>query len=369
MRSKIITLFLIGMLSAANAETLRVLNWSDYIDESFLEQFATQNGITIDYVTYEDVDQFDFQFFLEDQSFDVVFPPIDSLSKMIEREMVIPLNTDRLPNIGNIDPRFFELLNAYDPGNQYSLPYLWGTTGIGINRAAVAKALGVDEVPNSWSLVFDPAIAEKLSSCGISWLDSEIEMLPLALNYLGLDAQTTSRSDFRRAESELSPLASYVSTFTSEDYVQPFANGQLCVTVGYSGDIFQAIDEAAEGLELEYIIPKEGAFVWFDIVTITKTADVALAHKFVNALMAPETIAGITNYVWYANAIPASMPMIDEEIRTDPAIYPSEEVSEKLFGYPLYEDSVLRTMKRRWVKVKCAGGQECLVPIESIPTN
>ncbi len=370
MRVLIISMLMLGQL--AGAATLRVLNWSDYIDEAFLIQFSQQFNVEVDYVTYEDVDQFDFQFFLSETQFDVVFPPIDSLATMIDRGLTTPLNKTWLPNLKQIDPAQMKRIATYDPGNQFALPYLWGTTGLGINVDKVKTVLGVDDVPPSWALIFDPQYAQKLQACGISWLDSEIEMLPLSLNYIGQNPQSTSRTDFRTAEAHLSQVSPFVRSFTSETYMEPFREGQLCIVVGYSGDIYQAIFEAEEsnnGQNLEYVIPKEGTFVWFDPVVITSKENNRMAHEFVNALMDPKNIAGITNYVWYANAVPASLPFIDDDIKEDPSIYPDKETADKLFGYPVYEDGTLRTMTRRWTIVKCAAGQECLVPLEAIPSS
>lgn len=359
-------------LTWAHAETLNILNWSDYIDEDVLNAVAAKNNVDLNYVTYEDIDEFEFKFFVEENDFDIVFPPIDDIQTMQERGLIAPLNRNLLPNYRNISQTQLDSLAEYDPENRYALPYLWGTTGLGINVDLVKQVLNVDVIPNTWGLIFDQEYAEKLSSCGISWLDSEIEMLPLSLNYIGLSPRSTSRSDFRKVEEHLSLVSPHVTSFNSEAYLEEFEQGKLCAVVGYSGDIYQAIwngEEAGNGLNLEYRIPREGAFIWVDPIVITAKANQRLAHAFLNDIFAPENMAAITNYVWYANAVPASNNLIDDEIRSDPSIYPDETTLRKLFSYPVYESSTLRTMTRRWTKIKCAAGQECLVPIEAAPTN
>jgi putrescine transport system substrate-binding protein len=370
MRNSLLIIFL--SLGVTHAETLNILNWSDYIESEVVDAFAQRYGVEINYVTFEDIDEFEFKFFVEENSFDVVFPPIDDIQTMIDRNLLAPLDRALLPNFRNISATQLNSLAVYDPGNRYALPYLWGTTGLGINVDKVKEALGVEDVPNTWGLIFDSENAAKLSGCGISWLDSEIEMLPLSLNYIGLNPQSSSRSDFRKVEEHLSQVSPFVSSFNSEAYLEQFEQGELCAVVGYSGDIYQAIWNAEENgtnQALEYRIPAEGAFIWVDPVTITAKANKELAHAFVNELFDPENIAAITNYVWYANAVPASNSFIEDDIREDPSIYPDETTLDKLFSYPVYENSHLRTMTRRWTKIKCAAGQECLVPIEATPTD
>ena len=369
--SLILSLIWVLMLNCSvSAETLKILNWSDYIDEDFLAEFAASRNIEIDYQTYEDLSEFDFKFFIETNEYDIVFPPIDGFHKMVERGSLSKIKKSLLSNYKNLDSERLKQLESYDPGNSYSLPYLWGTTGIGINVDKVTEILGTDNFPRSWALLFTPEYAEKLQECGVSWLDNEIEMLQASLNFQGKNPKSESRADFRLAEKHLSTVAKTVKTFTSEEYIEPFRDGDLCAVIGYSGDVFQAIWEAEElenGQNLEYFIPNEGSSVWIDIVTMTSTANQKLAYDFLNALMDPEIIAGITNYVWYANSVPKSNPFIDEEITADESIYPNTNVMKSLYGAPVYKESILRSMQRRWVKVKCSAGQECLVPIDAIP--
>ncbi len=233
---------------------------------------------------------------------------------------------------------------------------MWGTTGIGYNIDMIAERLGEDYEVDSWSLVFDPEIAAQVADCGISFLDAPTEMFPAALAYLGRDPQSRETEDLEAAAELLGSVREYVRYFHSSQYISDLANGETCVSVGWSGDVFQAADRAAEadrGVNVWYAIPKEGALVWFDMLAVPEDApNVENAHAFINYLMEPDVIAEITNYVWYANANEASVPMVDEEITSDPAIFPTDEVMDRLFTAVTYGSRVDRVISRLWTGVR-----------------
>jgi putrescine transport system substrate-binding protein len=232
---------------------------------------------------------------------------------------------------------------------------MWGTNGIGYNVEKVQEILGKDTV-DSWAVLFDPEIASQFAECGIHFLDSPAEVYPAVLAYLGLDPASTAPEDIAKAEEVLMSVRPYIEKFHSSQYINALANGDICLAMGYSGDVFQARDRAAEadaGVTVEYAIPKEGAEMWFDQLAIPADAEnVDEAHEFINYLMRPEVIAKASNYVYYANGNKASQELLNEDVIGDPAIYPTEEVQEKLFTKPPYSAKDTRIITRSWTEVK-----------------
>jgi putrescine transport system substrate-binding protein len=231
---------------------------------------------------------------------------------------------------------------------------MWGTVGIGYNKKKVAEALGTDQI-DSWKVVFDPESMKKLAECGVHILDAPQEIVPTALNYLGFDPDSRNPGEIAKAEELLLSIRPYVRKFHSSEYINALANGDICVAVGYSGDIFQARDrasEAGQGVEINYVIPKEGAEMWFDQMAIPADAPhVEEAHAFLNYIMKPEVIAKASNYVFYANGNKASQPLLDKEVIDNPAIYPSDEVVKRLFITLPYDSKTQRMVTRSWTTV------------------
>ncbi|WP_163831730.1 extracellular solute-binding protein [Spartinivicinus ruber] len=369
-----LALIILILSEVAVAKTFRILNWVAYIDKSVLNDFADRYNVDIEYDTFDDIDGFRQKFLVKNPGglYDIIFPPVDYIPALIERNVLYKLDNTQLPNIKNLSKTALLDLKKYDSTNSYVHPYLWGTVGLGVNIQQVKKALNVDTVPLSWDLVFNPEYATKLASCGISYLDSEIEIFPLVLNYLGRHGDSQKRSDIVYASKYLRGLASGITYFDSESYMERLQEGEVCVAIGYSGDILQAISQAKKAkkdFELQYILPEEGTSRWIDAVAIpSDTANLELAHAFLNYLMEPEVIAKITNYVWYANNVPASTSLVDKAVVNDQTIYPTESVQAKLFSIPKYELRLQRSMIRYWTRVKCAHSTEqCRAPISGLP--
>lgn len=246
-------------------------------------------------------------------------------------------------------------LEVNDPGNLYSVPYLWGTNGIGYNVAKIKEVLGVDEI-DSWARIFEPENLKKLNACGVAFMDSPDEMFPSVLNYMGLDPRSTNPEDYKKAEAKLMAVRPYVTYFHSSKYIGDLANGDICVAFGYSGDVFQAAaraEEAGKGIEIAYSIPKEGANLWFDMMAIPADAkNVKEAHAFINYLLDPAVIATVSDYVGYANPTPKAGELMDQEVRNDPSIYPSQAVLDKLYISAELPPKIQRAMTRAWSKIK-----------------
>ncbi|MEO1380560.1 MAG: extracellular solute-binding protein, partial [Pseudomonadota bacterium] len=244
----------------------------------------------------------------------------------------------------------------YDPGNEYSINYMWGTTGIGVNTGKVAEILGDDAPVGSLELIFDPANMEKLASCGVHFLDAPTEMIPAALKYLGEDPDSHDPEVIAKAEAVLAGVRPHVQKFHSSEYINALANGDICVAFGWSGDILQSRDRAAEaenGVEIAYNAPSEGALMWFDQMAIPADApNPEGAHIFLDFIMNKENIAAASNYVYYANGNAASQELLVEDVIGDPAVYPDEETVKNLYTTTPYPAKVQRVVTRLWTKIK-----------------
>ncbi|MVW74253.1 polyamine ABC transporter substrate-binding protein [Pseudomonas xionganensis] len=346
----------IALPAAQAAErTVNVYNWSDYIGETTLADFQQASGIKVLYDVFDSNESLEGKLLAGRSGYDLVVPSNNFLGKQIKAGAFQKLDRSLLPNWNNLDPALLKQLQTNDPGNQYSVPYLWGTNGIGYNVAKVKEVLGVDEI-DSWAVLFEPENMAKLATCGVSFLDSGDEMIPSVLNYLGLDPNSHDPDDYAQAEAKLLAVRPYVTYFHSSKYIGDLANGDICVAAGFSGDILQAADradEAGKNIEIAYVIPKEGGNLWFDMLAIpVDAANVSEAHSFINYLLEPEVIAGVSEYVGYANPNPAARELMDEEMRNDEAIYPPQAVLDKLYISAELPSKVQRLMTRTWSRIK-----------------
>ena len=349
-----VVLGLVAGQAIAQERVVNVYNWSDYIDDSILEDFTKETGIKVVYDVFDSNEILETKLLKGSTGYDVVVPTGTFLARQIQAGVFQKLDKSKLPNLSNMWDVIAKRTEKYDPGNDYSINYMWGTTGIGYNVGKVKEALGVDTI-DSWAAVFDPANAAKLADCGIYMLDAPAEMIPAALNYLGKEPDSKSAEDIAAAEAALMAIRPHIRKFHSSEYINALANGDICVAIGWSGDVFQARDRAAEadqGVEIGYSIPKEGAQMWFDQMAIPADAPhVAEAHEFINYIMKPEVIAKASNYVFYANGNKASQELLDEEVRGDPAVYPDEATTEKLFTTTPPDNKEQRLFTRTWTKV------------------
>ncbi len=345
-------------VSALSAEdkVLNVYNWSDYIDDSVLKDFTEKTGIKVNYDVFDSNELLETKLLAGSSGYDVVVPSAHFLSRQIEAGVFQKLDKDKIPNLKNMWDVIEERTALYDEGNMHSVNYLWGTTGIGYVEEKVKEVLGDDVPLDSWDLVFKPEYAEKLAKCGIHWLDAPTEMIPAMEKYLGLDPAKTDKASLKKVEELAAKVRPYIQKFHSSEYIGALANGDICVAIGWSGDMFQAQSRAKEnktGMTVKYVIPKEAAQMWFDMLTIPVDAKhVDEAHQFINHLMEPENIAKISNYVAYANGNKASQALLDKSILENPAIYPTEDVLGRLYTTKAYEGKLQRLVTRSWTKIK-----------------
>ena len=340
---------------AAEEKVLNVYNWSDYIAEDTEANFEQQTGIQVNYDVFDSNEVLETKLLAGKTGYDVVVPSASFLERQIKAGVFMKLDKSKLPNLANMDPEIMQRVALHDPGNEHAVPYLWGTTGIGYNPEKVKAALGVDTI-DSWATIFDPENAKKLKDCGLVMLDAPVEVFDSALIYLGKDPNSESEADLNAARDLIMGVRPYVRYFHSSQYINDLANGEICVALGWSGDILQAQARGAEAenpVEVAYTIPKEGAIVWFDMLAIPADAPHPdNAHKFINYLMEPSVIAAVSDYVAYANGNAASFELVDEAVRTDPSVYPTPEVKAKLYPSLAESQEYSRLSNRAWTTVR-----------------
>ncbi|MCB1366928.1 MAG: polyamine ABC transporter substrate-binding protein [Rhodobacteraceae bacterium] len=340
----------------ALAEEVRVYNWSDYIDEELLAKFEAETGIKLIYDVFDSNEVLETKLLAGSTGYDVVVPSGTFLQRQISAGAFQKLDKTKLPNLKNMWSDIAERTAVYDPGNDYSINYMWGTTGIGYNVGKVAEVLGEDAPVNSLALLFDPANMEKLAECGVHILDAPTEVIPAVLRYLGENPDSHDPDVLAKAEPILKAIVPYVRKFHSSEYINALANGEICVAFGWSGDVLQARDRAAEadnGIEIAYSIPKEGAMLWFDQMAITVDApNPDGAHKFLNFIMDAQNAAAASNYVYYANGNLASQEFLVEDVIGDTAIYPDADTVKNLYSTTPYAQKVQKVVTRMWTAIK-----------------
>ncbi len=341
---------------AAQERVVNFYNWSNYMAPGVLEDFTRETGIKVVYDTFDANETLETRLLAGKSGYDVVVPTGYFLQRQITAKVFIKFDKSKLPNLANAWPVVTKQLSTYDSGNDYAANYMWGTTGIGYNVKAAEKALGPGVKIDSWDIVFKPENLAKFKDCGIHMLDSADDILPAALNYLGIDPNSTKQADLEKAAELVGKIRPFVRKFHSSEYLGALASGEICFVVGWSGDVMQArsrAEEAKNGIEIGYAIPKEGAQMFFDNLAIPSDAkNVAEAYELINFLYRPEVAAKNSNFLSYANGNLASQKLIDAKILNDRNIYPDEATQKKLFVITARDPATQRIINRLWTKVK-----------------
>jgi putrescine transport system substrate-binding protein len=345
-----------GPLDTDDEKVLNIYNWSDYIAEDTISNFEKETGIKVTYDVFDSNELLENKLVAGNTGYDLVVPSLQYLARQVQAGVFQPLDKSRLSNWSHLDPAIMQRIATLDPDNAHAVNWLWGTTGIGYNEAKVKAALGDGVALDSWDVVFKPENLSKLKSCGVAVLDTPGELIPIALNYLGEDPNSFDEKVIAKGQALLSKVRPYITEFNSSEYINELANGDICLAVGWSGDVLQAAaraEEAKNGIVVKYVIPKEGAPMWFDMLAIPKDAKHPKnAHLFINYVMRPEVMAGISNYVAYANANKDSTPMVDKAVLENPSVYPPPETMAKLFTFAVLPPEVDRNYTRFWTKLK-----------------
>jgi len=345
-----------GKSAAAGEKVLNVYNYSDYIAEDTLPNFEKATGIKVTYDVFDSDEMVETKLLAGDSGYDVVVPTLNFFGRQIQAGVFLPLDKSKIPNLANLDPEVMKRIAQQDPDNKYGVPYMIGTTGIGYNVDKIKAIFGSTDIANSWDLVFKPENLSRLKDCGVTILDTPSDMIPIALNYLGLDPHSQDPAQIQQAADLIKKIRPYVQNFHSSQYVSSLANGSTCLAVGWSGDIIQARDraeEAGNNVHVAYSIPREGAPQWFDMLAIPKDAKHPdNAYAFINYLLQPEVAAANSNFIHYANPVPKATALVSEEIRNDPTIYPPAEVAAKMFTYSINPPEVDKLYTRLWTEIK-----------------
>jgi putrescine transport system substrate-binding protein len=341
--------------AAGSGQVLNLYIWSDYLASNTLSDFEQQTGIKVNASYFDTNETLETKLLAGSSGYDVVVPTASYFERQIKAGVYLTLDKSKLPNLKNMDPDLMARVAQHDPGNAHGVIYMWGTNGVGYNEKMV-KELLPDAPLDSWRLVFDPAVASKIAKCGISVLDSPAEMVRVVLSYLGRDPNSQKAEDLAAAEETLLKIRPYIRNINSSEYIEALANGDLCVAVGYNGDILQARDRARDankGVDVKYIVPKEGSILWFDMLAIPKDAPHPdAAYAYINYIMEPKVTADITNFKRFANANAASTPYVLESVKDDPAIYPPPELRQKLAVQLADSPEQTRAITRLWQKFK-----------------
>jgi putrescine transport system substrate-binding protein len=334
-------------------KVLNVYNWSDYIEPEVLAQFTAETGIRVNYDVFDSNEVLETKLLTGNSGYDVVVPSAYFLERQIQAGVFGRLDKSRLPNLSNMDPELQKLVEAHDPGNEHGVIYMWGTTGIGYDAG---KVLGImpDAPVDSWALIFDPAIVSRFKDCGVSVLEDPTDMVGTMLLWLGRDPNSEAEEDLKAAEEALLAIRPYIRKISSGQVIEDLANGEVCIAVGYSGDVLQAqsrAEETGQSVDIQYSIPQEGAMLWFDTLAIPADAKhPGNAHEFINFLMKPEIAAANSNFVYYANSNTGATPLLDEELVSNPGVYPPPEVRAKLQPNRTKSAEFTRSLNRAWTR-------------------
>jgi len=342
--------------AVAEEPTLNIYNWSDYIAADTVPNFEKSAGVKVNYDTYDTNETLEAKLSAGSSGYDLVVPTLTPfLARQIKAGFYLPLDKSKLSNWSHLDKNLLERMAVYDKDNQYAIPWLTGTLGIGYNAEKV-KALLPDAPVDSLKMIFDPALLEKFKGCGIAMLDSPTEVFPAALNYLGLNPDSQKPEDLQKAADLLAKVRPFIRKFDSAEYINDLANGDMCLVWGYSSDVNlsrRRAQEAGKGVTIVYAIPKEGSQRYIDTMAIPKDAPHAdAAYKFLNYIMDPKVIAETTNEIYVGNGNADSLPFVKPEIAKDPGIYPPAEIDKTLFTISVSTPDIDRLRTRLWTKVK-----------------
>jgi len=344
------------LLSArAEDKVVNVYNWSDYIDPKVLDAFTKETGIKVLYDTYDSNEVLETRLLAGKTGYDVVVPSGTFLQRQIQAGIYQKLDKSKLPNAKNLWPEIMTHLALFDPGNQYAVNYMWFTTGIAYNVEKAKQRVGEASLA-SWDIVFKPELLRKFADCGVYVVDSPEDLFTAALSYLRLDPNSKNLADLRRAGDLLMGMRHYVKKFNSSEYINALANGDICLAVGWAGDSFQARNRAKEannGIDIAYVIPKEGSLMSLDNLAIPKDAPhIEEAYRFIDYLLRPDIAARNTNATNFANGDIASKPMVEASILDNKSIYPDAPMMKRLFSVTSYDQAVQKFVTREWTRIK-----------------
>lgn len=337
--------------------SLKIYNWSDYVDPETVSAFEKQYGIKVTYDVYDSDEALEAKVLSGKSGYDIAGPSNAFIGRQIKAGAYQKLDKSLITNYKNINPKLLELMQEVDPGNEYAVPFFWGTNTFAINVNRVKNALGTDKLPdNQWDLVFNPEYTAKLKKCGISYLDSAAEIYPMVLNYLGKNPNSSNIDDIKAATELLKKNRPNIKRFTSSGFIDDLARGDTCVTIGFGGDLNIAkrrAQEAGDKEQIRVMMPKEGVGIWIDSFVIPKDAqNVSNAHRYIDNSLVPEVAAKNAKYVTYAPSSVPARELMDTQYRDDNTIFPTDQDMENSFIMVPIEPESLKFMVRQWQSIK-----------------
>lgn len=341
---------------AESENSLNVYNWNDYEAPDTVSNFEQQFNIKVITDYFDTNEVLEAKLLAGKSGYDIVVPGSDFLARQIKAGVFHKLDKSKIPNLKNLDPVRMEMLAQLDPNNEHAIPYQQGTTGIGYNVKKIKEIFGDDYKVDSWDFVFKKENISKLQHCGVAVLNNPTEVFATALNYLGLDPNSTEVKDYSKAGKLLLSIRPFIRYFHSSQYIADIASGDICVVIGWSGDIMQGRDRAIEaknGVEVDYIVPKEGALIWYDMMAVPADAEhLDNAYKYINYILEPKVIADVSNYTSYCNVVTESKNFTDKDLAANPNVYIPEELLKKMFMIKPHDQKINRTINTIWTKVK-----------------
>ncbi|HYZ62671.1 MAG TPA: polyamine ABC transporter substrate-binding protein [Acetobacteraceae bacterium] len=351
------TVLALALAAQAHAQdrVLNVYNWTDYIDPKVLQRFTKETGIKVQYDVYDSLETLEGKLLAGRSGYDIVVPTSEpTFSRLIRAGALLPLDKAKIPNLKNLDPALMKRVETSDPGNKYGAIYLWGTIGLGMLPDKI-KALAPNAPMDSWDLLFKPENAKAVAPCGIVLMDSAIDTIPSVLKYLGKNPESSDPKDLEAVEKTLMAIRPYIRTFASGGALEMLASGQICLAMDYSGDVVQAAARAKEARQarVEYVLPKEFTELSFDMLAVPKDAPhPAEAMQFINFILQPDVMAAITNQVGYPNAVPASLPLVRDEVKNNPNVFPPASTLSRAFTAHAPSPAADRARTRMWARFK-----------------
>ena len=360
MKPNVMSLLVAGTVSSFAAtsyaeDVVNIYNWSGYVAPGTLEHFTKETGIKVNYDVYDSNEVLEAKLMEGGSGYDVVVPSNSFFERQVKAGVYQAIDKSKLSNYGNLDQTLVKQIEKHDAGNVYNIPYGWGTIGIGYNTKMVEERLGTADI-GSWDILFNPSIAAKLADCGITVLDSPAEMISVVNNYRGVDPNSEDKNELDKSAKLMSSAKDNIRYFHSSKYISDLANGDVCVAIGYNGDILQSqgrAEEAGLGVDINYVVPKEGTLVWFDLMAIPADAPhPEAALKYINFILKKDVSATISNYTFYALPNTAAEPLLDDEIKNNKGIYPTQEIKEKLYVQTAHTARFDRLLTRAWTNIK-----------------
>jgi putrescine transport system substrate-binding protein len=354
-------LALICVMPSLRAEdkTLRLYNWADYFAEDTLSRFTAETGIKVIYDVMDGSETLEAKMLSGGSGYDLIFPGDTVAERLMRAGSLMPLDQSKLTELADIEPGLQKLRGHYAHSSKATVPYTWGTIGLTYNEEQIKKRMP-DAPVNSLDMLFKPELAAKFADCGISMIDSPDEALAVVLNYLGRDPRSGKAEDLAAASELLMKLRPYIRKFQSQP-VTDLVNGNLCLSLGYSGDMTQAqrtSDSAGKHTKFQYRVPREGTTVWMDTMAIPVDArHPEYAYAFINFVMRPENMAAISNFTGYPTSNVKARANVDVSMRDNPDIYLDEATYARLIPGRDIPQADMRARMRTWTKFKTATGQ------------